>query len=65
MYKSAFIEEEKCNGCRICVQFCPEPNVIVYLKDNKKCKVICEKCKGCEVCVLKCPKKAISLKMVK
>jgi len=65
MYISAFIEEDKCNGCKICIQTCPEPNAIVYLKDKKKCKIISEKCKACEICILKCPKKAILLKTYK
>lgn len=65
MYISAFIEEDKCTGCKICVQTCPEPNAIVYIKEGKKCKVVSEKCKSCGICVIKCPKKIISLKSFK
>lgn len=61
MYVIALIDENKCVGCRTCVQTCPEPNAIAYLSDKKKCKVVSAKCKGCGICEVKCPKKAIVL----
>ena len=61
MYVVARIDPEKCNGCKLCIQICPEPNTIAFLPDEKKAQVVIEKCKGCGLCVIKCPKGYIAL----
>ncbi len=44
------IDEERCVGCGICVQMCPEE---VLAMEGEKARVVnkeqCEECKACEV----------------
>ncbi len=47
---------DKCIGCGICVDFCPEGCIIV---ENKKSKIDYDYCKGCLICANVCPVKAI------
>ncbi|MEY6432419.1 4Fe-4S dicluster domain-containing protein [Thioalkalicoccus limnaeus] len=61
MYAVARLDLETCNGCKICIQTCPEPNTIAFIPEQKKVRVIVEKCKGCGVCVVKCPKECLLL----
>ena len=60
MLNAACVEESKCNGCKLCIYSCPDPNVIM-LKD-KKAYVVSERCKACGLCATVCPKGAIILK---
>ena len=53
------IVTDKCIGCGICVQFCPEG--CMKIKD-KKVEIDYDYCKGCLICVNECPKKAITCK---
>lgn len=50
------IDFEKCNGCRICVDFC-KFNALAFIKD--KVKVFEDICHSCEGCQLLCPQGAI------
>jgi NAD-dependent dihydropyrimidine dehydrogenase PreA subunit len=53
------IDEEKCNGCRICVDL-GHCEVMGY--ENKKAKVAApDKCYYCAVCYWLCPKQAITM----
>ncbi|HSW38220.1 MAG TPA: 4Fe-4S binding protein [Acidobacteriota bacterium] len=61
MYQVALIDENKCVGCRTCVQTCPEPNGILYLTVKKKAGIVLVRCKGCGICEFICPKKAIQM----
>ncbi|HSV74042.1 MAG TPA: 4Fe-4S dicluster domain-containing protein [Chthonomonadales bacterium] len=65
MYLVSLIDEDKCVGCRMCIQICPEPNAIVYLKAKKKARVVAIRCKGCGICEVSCPKKAIVMVLQK
>lgn len=47
---------EKCNGCAICVKFCPDGAIRIV---NGKARVNYDYCKGCGICALECPVKAI------
>lgn len=63
MYVSAKVDEEKCNGCKLCLWACPDPNVILF-KPNQKIAVNQKRCKGCGLCVTVCKKEALEIKAV-
>jgi 2-oxoacid:acceptor oxidoreductase delta subunit (pyruvate/2-ketoisovalerate family) len=47
---------DKCIGCGICVDFCPEGCIVI---EQKKSKIDYDYCKGCLICANVCPVKAI------
>lgn len=53
MYVVAEIDVEICSStkCRLCTQFCPESNTILYDEVRKSAYVAVDRCKGCEICV--------------
>lgn len=53
------IDEDKCDGCGICVNSCP---LDVIRMDEKKKKAIIrypQECNNCDYCELDCPQHAI------
>lgn len=54
-----YVNEELCNGCRECVQFC-NFNAMAYI--NNKLMIFDDVCHSCGGCVLVCPQKALSEK---
>lgn len=48
-------DENKCIGCDICLNNCPQKAIV---KDEKTYKSINEKCIGCGICSAVCPRKA-------
>lgn len=50
------VDEEKCNGCRKCVDFC-KFNALAYIIDGLL--IFNELCHACGGCVLLCPEKAL------
>ena len=55
--KIPVVDEERCNGCRVCVDFC-KFNALVYVRGQWKVfETVCHSCGGC---VLFCPQKALS-----
>ena len=55
------IDEEKCNGCKKCVDL-GHCEVIEFDADKKKANIINkEKCYMCGVCYWLCPQKAIGM----
>ncbi len=52
-----FVVKEKCNGCGICIEFCPADAIIK--KDSKAFITI--ECVECGACAQECPKDAILL----
>ncbi|OGL45837.1 MAG: ferredoxin [Candidatus Schekmanbacteria bacterium RBG_13_48_7] len=51
------VDSEKCTGCGICVDVCPEGAIEV----NQQAVVNNEACTGCAICVSECPDEAIIL----
>ncbi len=54
----AYIDEEKCSGCKICNDLCPY-KAISFDEDKKVSRVNEALCKGCGTCVAACPSGAI------
>ncbi len=50
---------EKCTGCTICIQYCPEGGIKINPK-TKKAEIDYNYCKGCMVCIQVCPLKTIT-----
>ena len=55
------IDNDKCNGCAECEDFCPEKVYKVNEKTRKAESIRREHCVHCYLCVDSCPKKAISI----
>ena len=55
----AFIDEESCSGCKICIGLCPY-NAITFDETKKVSLVNDALCKGCGACVAACPSGAIT-----
>lgn len=54
-----FVDQELCNGCRKCVEFC-KFNALAYINNNLI--LFDEMCHSCGGCVLFCPQKALKEK---
>ena len=63
--KYPVIDHEICNGCKLCVYYCPEGICFITTKKNKAGKFYAERdlryCKGCAICAVECPVKAITM----
>jgi len=60
MYLVADIDADICGAtrCRLCTQFCPESNTILYDSVQGTAYVAVDRCKGCEICVGVCDNNA-------
>lgn len=61
------VDQDKCNGCKICSQFCPD-DCIERLEVDKsapkgtpRIEIDMEYCKGCGICAYECPTGAIKM----
>lgn len=61
-----YLIPERCKGCEVCVQFCPQDVLIISEERNEKGYRTPEvavgketKCVNCEFCTLVCPEFAI------
>jgi heterodisulfide reductase subunit A len=61
---TAFVNEELCSGCRICVGLCPY-NAISFDTSSKTARFNEILCKGCGSCVAACPSGAIEQHLFK
>jgi len=52
------IDQEKCTGCKLCVDVCPLEAISI---ENDKAKVDKDTCTECGQCVDECPNEAISI----
>ena len=55
---AVLIDQEKCNGCGLCVDACPLQAISL---ENDKAKVDKDACTECGQCVDECPNKAVSV----
>ncbi|MHA1838415.1 MAG: 4Fe-4S binding protein [Candidatus Ranarchaeia archaeon] len=57
----AVVNEEKCSGCKICIDRCPY-DAIRFDDDKNVANIQGALCKGCGICVAACPSSAITQK---
>lgn len=60
------INEERCKGCELCINFCPKKQIYLSDEFNKKGYHPCAfrgtgECTGCAVCAVMCPDVAIEV----
>ena len=65
MSGKAKIDSERCKGCGLCIEVCPQNSIIISIKTNKMGYFFAEPCEngctGCAVCALICPDVAIEV----
>jgi len=64
----AVVDEEKCNGCKKCVERCPFEAVVMKPGEtpkDQKSSVDPEMCKGCGLCIITCKPNAMTYKIVR
>jgi NAD-dependent dihydropyrimidine dehydrogenase PreA subunit len=53
------LDEDKCSGCRMCLNVCPHP---VFSPTEKKVEILePDLCIECGACVMNCPEGALSV----
>ena len=58
----AFIDEQTCIGCTLCIQACPVDAIIGAAKQMHT--IVADLCTGCELCVPPCPVECISMPQI-
>ncbi len=60
MYLVADVDVDVCSStnCRLCTQYCPESNTILFDTERKSAYIAVDRCKGCEICVGICDAQA-------
>ena len=55
----AFIDEQTCIGCTLCIQACPVDAIVGAAKQMHT--IVASECTGCELCLPPCPVDCISM----
>ena len=55
----AFIDENTCIGCTLCLQACPVDAIVGAAKQMHT--ILAQECTGCELCIAPCPVDCISM----
>lgn len=60
------INQDRCKGCKLCVDLCPKGIIMIADRMNKKGVYPVfvsqpEECTGCKLCVTVCPDVAITI----
>jgi electron transport complex protein RnfB len=64
----AVVDEEKCNGCKKCVERCPFEAVVMKpgaTPKEAKASIDPQGCKGCGLCIITCKTNALTYKIVR
>ncbi len=56
MYYVAKVDVAKCteHNCKMCTDYCPEANTLMFDKEKNSSWVDEDRCKGCTICVYVC-----------
>ncbi len=58
----AVVDQQKCTGCKTCIQVCPVTAIVLQKKEGKPKAFVQETyCQACTICVTRCPERAIGL----
>lgn len=60
------IDQERCKGCTLCIEFCPKKIIILSARLNAKGYFVASvdgngECTGCATCAVMCPEVAIEV----
>ncbi|MDQ5946386.1 MAG: Ion-translocating oxidoreductase complex subunit, partial [Pseudomonadota bacterium] len=58
----AFIDEQTCIGCTLCIQACPVDAIVGAAKQMHT--IVADLCTGCELCLPPCPVECISMPQI-
>ena len=58
----AFIDEQTCIGCTLCIQACPVDAIVGAAKQMHT--IVASECTGCELCLAPCPVDCISMEPI-
>lgn len=60
----AVVDQQKCTGCKTCVQICPVTAIKLKKREGKPKAIIDKKyCQACTICMTRCPEIAITMKL--
>jgi anaerobic carbon-monoxide dehydrogenase iron sulfur subunit len=60
------IDPQKCNGCQLCIQACPQyPNTPIMYDPERQICVKCDLCGGQPLCIKFCPQAALTFQKIR